>query len=1784
LSLLDGFETVNIVSQKTSIRNMKNNRNHTALDNPYDGANYLSKAFFWWMNPFIAKGFKKKLNFSDLYSTPTEDLSRPLGEKLQTEWDLELYNMRSQNKKPSFVRALYRAFGFWYILTGTWITVGECIVRPIQGVSLGWLIRDVNTYVTLPPGSAPDYVNSCYWQVFFDGIILIFLTIISLITVHPYVFCTQHTGMKVRVACCNLIYRHSLKLSRASFGHTTVGQMVNLLSNDVNRFDVALNYLQFLVIAPLQAIIVIVLLSVMYLGFYSTMAGSALLLLYVPFQSLMGRWFGKLRQGTAMRTDERVRLMNEIIPAMRVIKMYTWEEPFARMVEQARKNEVRLIKFTSVLRGINMALFFVSSKIILFLCFITYVMIGYSLDAEIVFVSITLFNGVRLLMTLFFPYGVAQAAETLISCSRLQEFLLLPEQEPSDKVDKTTLPVSPKDVRVECQDASARWIITRTADSLSSASGDISASRTSIAGSNGKGNGKSQFGKNGSPDGGQTEVSALRNITMSVKPGQLLIIVGRVGSGKTSVLMSLLGELPITSGKIVIRGKMSYSAQEAWIFSGTIRDNVLFGRDFDVERYKKVLKVCALDRDIELFPHGDDTLVGERGVSLSGGQKARVNLARALYYDTDIYLLDDPLSAVDAAVAKHIFENCIRGFLRDKAVILVTHQLQFAKSADASVKLLLLDDGKQMSYGKYADNKALIDFAGSRSDKSDSESAVRNSGDELAKAKALRLRQKAAAANARASSSRAGDTAQQIKSAEMIYSSSGSLVGTGDAKGRGSGRSVRNDDHDENHDEQLLAGEAPMKQMEESSSSDDVGIHTYWYYIKSTAGIVLVPLVVTSNLLTQFLFNGSDFWLSYWTDTEQRKAANPDGYVHLTLTDDLTLEQNTIVYSILIVSLFVLSLIRTSAFFIACMKASINLHNQLFRSVLKAPIKFFDYNPIGILLNRVSRDMGIVDDLLPPTAFDTIEIFVNVIGVLVTVTIIDPYNVLPAILLLLIVGLIRLFYMRTVRSIKTIEGVTRSPVFTHLATSLNGLSTIRAFGVESTFEKKFDDLQDVHSSAWFLFIASSRWLGISLDWLSVGYIAVVTIVMTLTIGTGSITGSQLGLAISSALVLSGSFQWGVRQSTELESQMTSVARIKEYSELPEEPTTDENDENQRPPPGWPNKGKIEFERVSLRYFENEEPVLKNLTFTIEAGEKIGIVGRTGAGKSSIIAVLFRLTEPEGNVRIDGIDTQTLGLKDVRKNISIIPQSPELFSGPVRRNLDPFNDCSSDKELWDALQQVQLKSVIMELPGGLDSELNEGGSNFSVGQRQLICLARAILRRNKILILDEATANVDPETDKYIQKTIRTSFHDNTVLTIAHRLNTIMDSDRVLVLDAGEVKEFDEPHILANIKGGWFASMIDSSGPMAPNLRKIAEKRYMCQINSVPMKYAIGFLDILTAPSFDNGQTSADVVVAEGANVSLTCKANGYPNPTITWRREDNEMIPLNGLQRMSSDVEGWFTEIGAPKGADVALSIMSKKTLHHERSQYQDILVFESELFGTCLALDDAIQCTEMDEFSYQEMIAFLPLNSHSNPERVLIIGGGDGGVAREVIKHPCAKKIVQCEIDDRVIEVSKKYLPSMSSSYNDPRLELIVGDGFKYLNDAQDEYFDVIITDSSDPKGPAVSLFQQPYYELLNKKLRPNGIICCQAESIWFDLKFIANLMEVNRKIFPCVSYASIMTCTYPGGQIGFLICSKDKDKDFKQSKHELDEDKLGLKYYSRDMHQAAFILPRFVSKALKL
>nr|KAF6367422.1 ATP binding cassette subfamily C member 4 [Myotis myotis] len=590
---------------------------------------------------------------------------------------------------------------------------------------------------------------------------------------------------------------------------------------------------------------------------------------------------------------------------------------------------------------------------------------------------------------------------------------------------------------------------------------------------------------------------------------------------------------------------------------------------------------------------------------------------------------------------------------------------------------------------------------------------------------------------------------------------------------------------------------------EESRSEGKIGLKAYKNYFIAGAHWFTIILLILVNIVAQLSYVLQDWWLSYWAN--QQSAGNVTVNGQGNVTEELSLNWYLGIYSGLTVATVIFGIARSLWVFYVLVNSSQALHNKMFESILKAPVLFFDRNPIGRILNRFSKDIGHMDDLLPLTFLDFMQTFLQVIGVVGVAVAVIPWIAIPLVPLGIIFIVLRRYFLETSRDVKRLESTTRSPVFSHLSSSLQGLWTIRAYKAEERFQELFDAHQDLHSEAWFLFLTTSRWFAVRLDAICAIFVTVVafgSLILANTLDAG-----QVGLALSYALTLMGMFQWCVRQSAEVENMMISVERVMEYTDLEKEAPWEYE---KRPPPAWPHEGVIVFDNVNFTYSLDGPLVLKHLTALIKSREKVGIVGRTGAGKSSLISALFRLSEPEGKIWIDKILTTEIGLHDLRKKMSIIPQEPVLFTGTMRKNLDPFNE-HTDEELWNALKEVQLKEAIEDLPGKMDTELAESGSNFSVGQRQLVCLARAILRKNRILIIDEATANVDLRTDELIQKKIREKFAHCTVLTIAHRLNTIIDSDKIMVLDSGRLKEYDEPYVLLQNKESLFYKMVQQLG-------------------------------------------------------------------------------------------------------------------------------------------------------------------------------------------------------------------------------------------------------------------------------------------------------------------------------------------------------------------------------------
>ncbi|XP_069689580.1 probable multidrug resistance-associated protein lethal(2)03659 isoform X2 [Periplaneta americana] len=1259
----------------------------------------------------------------------------------------------------------------------------EVLLRVSQPLFLGRLVRYFS-------GSNTDS-NISKEAAYLSAAGIVLCSGLNIFVIHPYMMAIFHMGMKIRVACCSLIYRKALRLSMTALGDTTTGQVVNLMSNDVNRFDVALVFLHYLWVGPIETCVVTYFMW-NEVG-VSAVIGVASLLLFIPLQGFLGKKSSEYRLKTAIRTDERVRLMNEIILGIQVIKMYTWEIPFAKLVNSARKFEICAIKYSSYMRGILLSFIMFTTRISLFISVLSYVLLGNYITAEKVFVLVSYYQILRQTMTVFFPQGISQIAEAYVSVNRLQKFMLYEERDlkslavADTKNDAVMPPLEHGEVNhvannskkenmelgVRLSDATAQW----------------------------------------TPE---LHDKTLNKVTLHIKPGTLVAVIGPVGAGKTSFLLSILKELPLMEGTIEVGGTVSYASQEPWLFAGSVRQNILFGQPLVRERYNHVIKVCALKRDFQLLPYGDKTIVGERGISLSGGQRARINLARAVYKDADLYLLDDPLSAVDPHVGKHLFDDCIAGFLKEKTVILATHQLHHLKQVD---QIIIFNNGSVAVQGTYNELQASgLDFAKLLSSEPDDDSLE-------------------------------DDPPLQ----KMLRQMSIASVSSTDEK------------------------QPEPKEVAEMRTVGSVSAKVYNTYLRAGGNYCVLLTLILLFVLSQVLASGCDYWITYWTNIEERrwKLEHFTDTLHLienghsineSLTEDTNnsfvnssfvsnsvnntsmnvssfktntttvntkerdselsslLDTDMCIYIFTCVTLgtVVVTLLRSFTFFKVCMRASVQLHDAMFRSITRGTMYFFNTNSSGRILNRFSKDTGAIDEMLPAAMIDCLQIGLTMCGIIIVVAVVNFWLLIPTFFVGVTFYLLRNVYLSTSRSVKRLEGLTRSPVFQHLNASLQGLTTIRAFRAQAILEKEFDSHQDLHSGAWYLFIASSRAFGFWLDIVCLIYITIVTISFLL-IG-GDSTGGNVGLAITQAIGLTGMLQWGMRQSTELENQMTSVERVVEFTQIEHEPPLT-SPPDKKPPKSWPSEGAIKFDRLFLIYSKADGPVLKNLNFSIEAKEKVGIVGRTGAGKSSLIAALFRLAPLEGSIYIDGIDTTAIGLHELRSKLSIIPQEPVLFSGTLRKNLDPFDEYS-DSILWRALEEVELKEVINDMSAGLNSRVMEGGSNFSVGQRQLVCLARAIIRNNTILVLDEATANVDPQTDTLIQMTIRKKFVNCTVLTIAHRLHTVMDSDKVLVMDAGTMVEFDHPHLLLQNKDGFLYNMVQQTGKaMIETLTNKAKKSF-----------------------------------------------------------------------------------------------------------------------------------------------------------------------------------------------------------------------------------------------------------------------------------------------------------------------------------------------------------------------
>ncbi|NWI37959.1 MRP4 protein, partial [Picathartes gymnocephalus] len=802
-----------------------------------------------WLNPLFIIGHKRKLEEDDMYKVLPEDSSEKLGEELQWYWDKEVQKAKKRGKTPHLTKAIILCYWKSYLVFGIFTMIEETL-KIVQPIFLGKIINYFENY----DSSDEVALNFAYC---YAGALSV-CTLILATMHHLYFYHVQRAGMKLRVAMCHMIYRKALRLSNVAMAKTTTGQIVNLLSNDVNKFDQVTIFLHFLWAGPLQAIAVTVLLW-MEIG-PSCLAGMAVLIILLPVQTCIGRLFSSLRSKTAALTDVRIRTMNEVISGMKIIKMYAWEKSFAELVSGLRRKEIAMVMKSSYLRGLNLASFFVASKITVFMTFMAYVLLGNVISASRVFVAVSLYGAVRLTVTLFFPAAVERVSESVISIRRIKNFLML------DEVShfQPQLHGNNENIILHVQDLTCYW--------------DKS-----------------------------LETPALQQISFTVRRGELLAVIGPVGAGKSSLLSAVLGELPKDKGLINVTGRIAYVSQQPWVFSGTVRSNILFDKEYEKEKYENVLKVCALKKDLELLANGDLTVIGDRGATLSGGQKARVNLARlvAVYQDADIYLLDDPLSAVDAEVGRHLFEKCICQALQQKISVLVTHQLQYLRAAN---QILILKDGKMVGKGTYAEFlRSGVDFA-----------SLLKKDEEVVEQLSV-----PGTPNLKSARNRTFSESSVLSQDSSIHSQKDGAV-------------------EQPPGENVLAA-VP----EESRHEGKINFKVYRKYFTAGANYFVIFILLLFNILAQVAYVLQDWWLSYWANHQEKLNLTTNGNNGTNESEHLDLNFCLGIYAGLTVATILFGIIRSLLVFQVLVNSGQNLHNKMFQSILKAPVLFFDRNPIG---------------------------------------------------------------------------------------------------------------------------------------------------------------------------------------------------------------------------------------------------------------------------------------------------------------------------------------------------------------------------------------------------------------------------------------------------------------------------------------------------------------------------------------------------------------------------------------------------------------------------------------------------------------------------------------------------------------------------------------------------------------------------------------------------------------------------------------------------------------------
>ncbi|XP_069832560.1 cystic fibrosis transmembrane conductance regulator isoform X2 [Dendropsophus ebraccatus] len=1381
---------------------------------PLEKANFFSKLFFSWTKPILKKGYRQRLELSDIYQIPAGDSADNLSERLEREWDRELATSKTN---PKLINALKRCFFWKFLFYGILLYLGE-VTKAVQPLLLGRIIASYDESNTLERSIA-----------YYLAVGLSLLFAVRMLLLHPAIFGLHRIGMQMRIAMFSLIYKKTLKLSSKVLDKISTGQLVSLLSNNLNKFDEGLALAHFVWIAPLQVILLMGLIWDLLQA--SAFCGLGFLVILALFQAWLGRRMMKYRDRRAGKINERLVITSEIIDNVQSVKAYCWEDAMEKIIHLLRETELKLTR--------KAAYDFLQKD--------EYKSLEYNLTTT----EVAMEN-----VTASWDEGIGEA----FGKAMMENGGSASKEDPNLFFSNFSLHVTP----------------------------------------------------------------VLSKINFSLDKGQLLAVAGSTGSGKTSLLMMIMGELEPQAGKIKHSGRISFSPQFSWIMPGTIKENIVFGVSYDQYRYLSVIKACQLEEDIAKFPEKDNTVLGEGGITLSGGQRARISLARAVYKDADLYLLDSPFSYLDLFTEKEIFESCICKLMANKTRILVTSKLEQLRKAD---KILLLHEGSCYFYGTFTELQdqrpdfsselmgfdAFDNFSAERRNSILTETLRRFSVDSdpvvvrnEIKNKSFKQtaefleKRKNSIINARKSSRKisimqksqpqmggieeesptepeerklslvpdseqgeailprsnilnTGPTFQGRRRQSVLNLMTGTSVSQSQgAYGRGpsirkmsvapqSKLSSELDIYSRRSSQDSVLeisediNEEDLKECfldDTDSASPTTTWNTYFRYVTAHKSLIFILILVLVIFLAEVAASLTGLLLISQGSSESNKTANGSSKAPIIITQTSSYYVFYI-YVGVADSLLAMGIFRGLPLVHGLISVSKVLHQKMLNAILHAPMSTFNTMRAGRILNRFSKDIAILDDLLPLTMFDFIQLVLIVVGAITVVSIMEPYIFLATVPVIVAFILLRSYFLHTSQQLKQLESEARSPIFTHLITSLKGLWTLRAFGRQPYFETLFHKALNLHTANWFLYLSTLRWFQMTIEMIFVIFFCAVAFISIATSGAGR---EKVGIVLTLAMNIMNTLQWAVNSSIDVDSLMRSVSRIFKFIDLPREDASRNNNkeklsevliiENEytKKDPDWPSGGQMTVKDLSAKYVEGGNAVLENISFSISPGQRVGLLGRTGSGKSTLLSAFLRLLSTQGEILIDGVSWQTLPLQKWRKAFGVIPQKVFIFSGTFRKNLDPYGK-HSDEEIWKVTEEVGLKSIIEQFPGQLDFVLLDGGCVLSHGHKQLVCLARSVLSKAKILLLDEPSAHLDPITFQIIRKTLKHAFANCTVILSEHRIEAMLECQFFLVIEENTVRQYDSIQKLMNEKSFFKQAMSHSDRlKLFPMHRKNSSKR------------------------------------------------------------------------------------------------------------------------------------------------------------------------------------------------------------------------------------------------------------------------------------------------------------------------------------------------------------------------